>query len=737
MRNIFILVFIMAFLNAVNSQNIQGHVMTSTEDGDMESLPGANISWLGTAEGTVSDPDGYFSLKKIPKSDILIVSYIGFTTDTIEVGYQTDLHVMLTQSNTLDEVFIKGKQSASKINTSDAVNSIDFSKEEFLKAACCNLSESFETSMVVDAEYKDAITGARTIRLLGLDGVYSQIMTENIQVVRGLSSSYGLTYIPGSWIESIQISKGPGSVINGYEGITGSINTELKKPYETKEEKFFLNLYGSNSGRYEANINYAQNLNEKFSTMLLFSTAQAHTKLDHNEDSFLDVPLTENYLLMNRWNYFGKKHEAQAGIKLVYSDITGGQNTFDSNMPRTIDNGYGVGIDIRRMEAYLKNGFLFTRPNTSIGIILNGSLHEQNSFFGLNDYNANEEYFNANLIGQTYIFNTNHLIKGGGSYILNNVDETYQSVNYTRNESVPGVFAEYSYTYDEKLSVLGGIRTDFHNLYGTFISPRMHAKYTLNSNTTFRLSAGKAYRVANVLAENTSILTSARQFILEENLLPEQAWNYGATVVQNFYIQNRTLTLTVDAYHTDFVNQIIVDVDRDPNNIYVSNLYGNSYSNILQAEANYEVFKNFNLRLAYRYSDVQTTYQEGMLEVPYVYKNRGLINVNYLLEKSRWEFDATMQYYGASRLPDMSANPEASFLEPYSPDYVLVLAQVTKKFKLIDVYIGTENLTNYTQENPVIGYNDPFSNNFDASVVYAPTMARKIYGGIRLTIKEK
>lgn len=199
----------MAFLNAVNSQNIQGHVMTSTEDGDMESLPGANISWLGTAEGTVSDPDGYFSLKKIPKSDILIVSYIGFTTDTIEVGYQTDLHVMLTQSNTLDEVFIKGKQSASKINTSDAVNSIDFSKEEFLKAACCNLSESFETSMVVDAEYKDAITGARTIRLLGLDGVYSQIMTENIQVVRGLSSSYGLTYIPGSWIESIQISKGP------------------------------------------------------------------------------------------------------------------------------------------------------------------------------------------------------------------------------------------------------------------------------------------------------------------------------------------------------------------------------------------------------------------------------------------------------------------------------------------------------------------------------------------------
>lgn len=737
MRFIFILFMLTAFMSAAKSQNIHGHVMTSTENGGMESLPGANIQWMGTGIGTVSDIDGHFILEKTPETDVLIVSFIGYVTDTIPVGDQTDLHIMLAQANVLDEVFIGGKQSASKINTANTVNSIDFNKAELLKAACCNLSESFETSMVVDAEYKDAITGARTIRMLGLDGVYSQIMTENIQVVRGLSSAYGLTYIPGSWIESFQISKGPGSVVNGYEGITGSINTELKKSYASDEEKFFLNLYGSNSGRYEANVNYAQNLNAKLSTMLLMSTSQNHLKLDYNQDGFLDAPFTENYLLMNRWNYFGKNYESQAGIKAVLSDVTGGQTTFNPNLPHTTANGYGVGIDIRRLEGYLKNGFIFARPNTSVGLILNGSLHEQNSFFGLNNYNANEQYFNANLIGQTYVFNTNHLLKAGGSFTMNNVDETYQDTALVRKESVPGIFAEYTYKDAEKFSVLGGIRADFHNLYGTFVSPRLHAKYTLNTNTTFRLSAGKAYRVANVLAENTSILTSSRQFIIEEDLLPEEAWNFGATLVQTFYIQNKSLTLTLDAYHTNFINQVIVDVDRDPHAIYVGNLHGTSYSNILQAEAYYEVFKNFNLRLAYRYSDVQSTYQEGVLEVPYVFKNRALVNINYFLEKGKWEFDATMQFYGAARLPDMSANPEAAFLEPYTPEHVLVLTQITKKFKLIDVYIGTENLTNYTQNNPIIGYDDPFSTNFDASVVYAPTMERKFYAGLRLTLKEK
>lgn len=737
MQKIILFISISFFSALAYSQTITGHVMIDNGKGGMESIPGANITWVGTLEGTISDADGFFSIEKTSSTDLLRISFTGYEPDTIQVGNKTALHVMLEPLKNLPEVEITGQQSALNVNTSSGINSVTLSKTELLKAACCNLSESFETSMTVDAEYKDAITGARTIKLLGLDGVYSQIMTENMQVVRGLSSAYGLTYIPGSWIESIQISKGPGSVVNGYEGISGSINTELKKPYETDIEKYFFNLYGNTAGRYEANLNIAQKLNDKWSTMLLFNTTQAHTKQDNNNDGFLDMPLTENYLLMNRWNFSsGKIHEAQAGIKFVFSDIQGGQSSFNAAEPRTINNGYGVGIDTRRLEAYIKNGFVFTRPNTSIGLILNGSSHDQKSFFGLQDYNANEVYLNANLIGQTYIFNTNHLLKAGGSILSNQINESYRSIDYMRNELVPGVFAEYNYSQEEKWNILAGARVDFHNLYGTFFSPRLHAKYTTQSNTTIRASVGKAYRVANPIAENTSLLTSSRLFVIDENLLPEQAWNYGLTLVQKLYMQNKAATITLDAYRTNFINQVVIDMDTDPENIIVGNLKGRSYSNILQAELNQEIFTNFNLRLAYRYSDVQSTFNEQLNEVPYVYKNRGLININYSLEDWGWVLDATMQYYGSARLPDLSGNPEAEFLQPYSPDYVIILAQITKKFKDLELYVGSENITNYTQKNPVIGFNDPFGPNFDASVVYAPVMDRIIYAGLRFTIKE-
>ncbi|MFN3939184.1 MAG: TonB-dependent receptor plug domain-containing protein, partial [Chitinophagales bacterium] len=384
-------------------------------------------------------------------------------------------------------------------------------------------------------------------------------------------------------VESIQISKGPGSVVNGYEGISGSINTELKKPYATDKEKFFINLYGSNSGRYEGNLNIAHKFNEKLSTILFTHTSIAQKKLDHNHDNFLDMPLSENYIFMNRWNYSsGNIHEAQAGIKMVFSDLQGGQTIFDPDKAHTIENGYGVGIDTRRVEGFLKNGFVFLRPNTSIGIVLDGSYHQQKSFFGLDNYDAEEHFVHLNIIGQTFLFNTNHTIKGGASVLNNNLDETYQSVHYTRNEVVPGIFAEYNYNVNDKFNLLAGYRVDFHNLYGTFTSPRVHVKYTFTPNTTLRASAGKAYRVADVLAENTSILTSARQFVVEENLLPEQAWNYGLTFIQSFETYSRRGIITLDIYRTDFINQVVIDVDKDAHGIYVRNLNGVSFSNVMQ-----------------------------------------------------------------------------------------------------------------------------------------------------------
>lgn len=718
------------------SQTISGMVMGVDEKNEMINLPGATVKWLNDNNGVVSDDNGNFSIEKSnADQQFLLIKYVGYENDTIEIGNKTFFHIMLRPVKELDEVIVKGESSATSINTTGPVNLESINKKELLKAACCNLSESFETNATVDAEFSDAVTGARTIKLLGLDGVYSQIMVENMPNVRGLASSYGLTYIPGPWVESIQITKGPGSVVNGYESITGSINTEFTKPFDVDEQLFLFNLYGSNSGRFEANINAKHLFNEKWSTELLTNTSQLHNKMDDNNDGFLDAPLNETYTVLNKWNYFSNKsHEAQFGVKYIYSNLLGGQLNFNKDAERTTENGYGVNVLTNRVELFMKNGFVFKRPSTSIGTIVNYNYHDQRSYFGLNNYNGIENYANVNIIGQTFIFNTNHLMKAGASFMYDDFNEHYDSLPYLRTEKVPGIFTEYYFNQPDKWSILAGARVDFHNLYGTFFSPRLHLKYTATPKTTFRLSAGKGYRTANVFAENTSLLTSNRELIILDDLLPEEGWNYGVTFIQAIDINKHEGSFVLDLYRTDFVNQVVVDVDSSAHAIYISNLHGTSYSNVLQAELNYELFRNFDFKIAYKYIDAKETTGGLLREVPLTSKNRGLVNLAYKTKKEDWIFDFTTQYYGAARLPDLSGNPEATEIGNYSPDYALLLMQITKKFKWFDLYAGSENLTNYTQKFPIIGYDDPFGENFDASVIYAPIMERKFYMGFRMVI---
>ena len=732
--SIFSFIIIVFFCNSIYSQKISGHVMTNNDKGEMINLSGANIIWLNSNIGTVSETDGSFSLER--NSDLqrfIAVSYIGYVSDTIDVQGKTSVHVMLEPATELKAIEIEGSSGGRSINTINPINIETLNKKELLKAACCNLSESFETNNTVDAEFSDAITGARTIKLLGLDGAYAQIMVENMPSVRGLASSYGLTFIPGPWIESIQITKGPGSVVNGYEGITGAINTEIKKPYDIDDEILLINLFGSNSGRYEANVNYKHLFNEKWATALYAHTSQMHNKLDHNADGFIDAPLNETYAVMNKWNYFsGKKHEAQLGFKYVSSDLTGGQVSYNENLTADVDNGYGVKVNIERFEAFMKNGFVFERPNTSIGTIVNFAKHKQESMFGLNNYAGDETYASANFIFQSYIKNTNHAIKVGGSYLYNNFDETFDSIIYLREESVPGIFSEYQYKSGEKLSLLFGLRADLHNLYGVFVTPRVHLKYNAFKATTIRASIGKGYRTANVFAENTALLTSNRSLFISEALLPEEGWNYGITVIQPFKLNYREGTFTFDAYRTDFVNQVVIDIDASADSILIYNLKGDSYSNVIQAEINYELLKRLAIRTAYKFIDAKETFGGELLEIPLTYKHRGLINIAYEWKRAGLVFDATAQFYGKSRLPDLTDNHAAHDFAATSQPYTLFLGQITKQFKKLEIYIGSENFGNYTQHQPIIGYNDPFGSDFDASVIYAPLMERKFYGGLRL-----
>lgn len=733
---LFVFILILAGHGLV-AQTVHGYIMGTDEKGGMYGLPGANVVWLNETTGVVTNADGYFEISKDRDDQrYLVASYVGFVSDTIDTYAVAMVHIMLSPATELSAVVVQGGSNGRTINTVDPISTETLTKKELLKAACCNLSESFETNNTVDAEFSDAVTGAKTIKLLGLDGVYAQIMTENMPNVRGLASSHGLTFIPGPWIESIQITKGPGSVVNGYEGITGAINTKYKTPYDIDDEILHLNAYGSNLGRWEGNATYKHPFNLKWSTALYGHASVMQQDLDHNNDGFLDIPKNTTYTFMNNWNYFsGKVHEGQYGIKYVHSDLLGGQLIYDPDQPRTIENGYGVATNIERWEAHAKNGFIFKRPGTSIGSILQYTRHNQTGYFGLNDYAGLENYAKAEALFVTYIGNTNHTIKTGINYLYDDFNESFDSVAYLRTEKVPGAFVEYHYAQGEKWSILAGLRVDQHNLYGTFTTPRLHLKYNPTKQTTLRASVGKGYHVANILIENTAILTSNRALIVQEPVRPEEGWNMGISLIQRFKLNNREGVITLDGYRTDFVNQVVIDLDASPNEINVYNLKGQAFTNVAQAEVNYEAAKRFDVRLAYKYVDSRSTFGDVLREVPLTFRHRGLVNTAYEWRRAGLVFDLTAQFYGQSRIPDLSGNHAAHDLGEYSPAYMLMLGQITKKFDALELYLGSENMTNYTQHNPIIDPANPFGENFDAGIIYAPIMQRMFYGGIRYTIK--
>lgn len=716
-----------------SAQEIHGHVMSEEAGGEMSDLPGASVMWLGTLDGVIADTLGAFVIKRPDSSyRFLRISYVGYLADTADIKNKTFVHIMLKPGNALQTVTVQERDPGTTFSTISPVSSEILGSAELKKAACCTLSESFENNNSVDAEYTDAISGAKTIRLLGLDGVYAQIMTENIPEVRGLMSSYGLTFLPGQFMRSIQVNKGAGSVVNGYESITGAINAEYKKPDDPKE--FFLTLNGTTSGQGEVQLDWLHPINKKLSTGLYAYTKQMHFALDDNHDSFLDMPLTENYFLMSRWKYNSmKKYQAFGGITYIASTLKGGQlsyiqSVFDPSM------GYGVNNDMHRVEGYLKNGWVFDKPGSSLGLILNGSIDNTKSRFGEKIYEGNEQYFNANCIFQTYLFNTSHHLKAGASWMHDGYNESYDNSAFLRNENVPGVFAEYFFQHASKFSVLAGFRLDFHNLYGTFWSPRLHVKYSPELNTTFRFSAGKGYRTANIFTENPAILASSRELVLTAPLQPEEAWNFGFSITRFITISEEPLTFTLDVYDTEFKNQVIADLDRDPQYIYIANLEGRSFAHVLQAEADYAFKKWFTIRFAWKVTDARETLHDKLLEIPLTAHDRGLANLELSTPKGGWQLDLTLQYIGPERLPDTRNNPELYRLSVYGPGYEMLLGQITKKFRYFELYAGSDNLTNYTQKRPVLASEDPYGAYFDASILYAPIMRRTWYAGLRLTL---
>ncbi|WP_338766717.1 TonB-dependent receptor [Bernardetia sp. ABR2-2B] len=743
-----VLIFL-SFTNSVTAQTdsfIQGQIseISPTNPDSLSPLPFANIVWKGTTIGTTTDENGNFKLKKIEKTDDLIISYTGYISDTICTENQSFLEVTL-HSSSLATVTVASSIGDVIVNQNEKITSSDLKK-----AACCTLSESFETNASVDATTADAVTGSRQIKMLGLDGVYSQLLVEGMPMMRGLNVRSGLQFISGTWVSAIDINKGAGSVVNGYESITGQINTQLISPSKKKEKnENLLNLYFNPNGRLEANLNLIHHINSKWSSATLVHASGAMMENDRNNDGFLDLPKYRQINALNRWKYEGKKFETQFGIRVLDENRFGGQLNYQTTnygksnaKPIENNNAYGVQMNTSRIEGWAKLGF-FLSDNVSFGNQITANYHQLNQVWGRKLYSGEEDYFFYNGI-LDWTISKKHLLRSGVSMVFNHTYQDYldysneqnEQLNFVREESIPAVFAEYTFNRDGDFTAVAGIRSDFHNLYGTQVSPRLNLKWNAAKNTVFRASAGRGFRVANPIVENSRFFASSRRLIINSDLQPEIAWNTGASFVQGFNIAGRKGKVTLDFYRTDFENQVVLNVEN-PSEIRFDNLNGESYANSFQIQAEYEILKGLEAVFAYKYYDVKTTINNELVTVPYTAKNRFFTNLEYQTKNKKWAFDWTGQFIGSQRLPaSYDENNDNQLIESsQSPAYFLMNAQITRNFKVsshpLEIYIGGENLTNYSQPNPIINAQNPFGENFDTSNVYAPIMGTMGYMGLR------
>lgn len=732
-------------LLVLSQDQLKGVVMEANENNNPLPLPGANVYWLNTSIGDVTDIDGKFTIPYDKSYTKLVISYVGYKTDTITVNSPKAIEHWLEPTSSLGAVTLNARKKSSATSYLESRNIVNISSEELLKAACCNLSESFETNPSIDVNFADAVSGTKQIKMLGLTSPYILIATENIPSIRGASQAFGLTFIPGTWVESIQITKGTGSVVNGYESIAGQINAELQKPI--KDDRFFLNLFGATSLRAELNTHINTKVSDKWHTGFYIHGNMHQEKHDVNDDGFLDMPLYHQFNIMNRWQYTDTEKGFVSFLNLKYltDEKQSGQVDFDPDTDKLTTNAWGSEIDTERYEISGKLGYVNPElPWQSLGVQVSYSNHEQESYFGLNQYDIKHKSLYTNVVYNTIIADSRHKVKTGISYTNDSYNEAVNLAKYGRIENSVGGFFEYSFDNLEAINLTAGIRVDHHNLLGTFITPRFHVRYTPWEKSAFRASFGRGKRSANIFAENQSLFATSRTLnVLNTNgdiygLDPEIAWNYGVSYLQGFQLFGRKADVTFDYYRTDFKNQVIVDYET-PTEVNIYNLEGSSYANSFQAEFNHNTFERFDVRLAYKYYDVKTQYTSGKKEKPLTPKHRVFGNVSYqtqIKNNSQWKFDATFNWLGEQRFASTLDSPSEYQLPEYSDTVSTLNAQITRVFSpKFEVYLGGENITNVRQSNPIVSADNPFGAYFDTTQVYGPVFGSMYYAGLRFKIK--
>ena len=733
--------------------HVLGVVLTLNTEGERKAVPFATVYWLESGTYVDCDGDGKFRIARDDGRDrTLVTAALGYRRDTMAVADDVDyVEVFLRSDSELDEAVVVARSDANYLLRSSSVRTEVISSAGLNKMACCNLAESFENSASVSVGYSDAVTGARQIRLLGLSGIYTAMLDENRPVMRGLAAPFGLSYIPGQWLESIQIAKGPSSVINGVEAISGQINVEHRKP--TDEKPLFLNAFVNSMLMGEFNAASSLQIGSKWSTVLMAHASHSFMDHDMNGDGFRDEPRTTHLNIANRWLYYDESGvQVRFGIKALYDSRIGGQMSFGRHQVdslRTMNVPWGTSITNQGVNGYLKVGVPLNADNSrNIAVVADYTYHQFDSYFGLKSFFGKQNSGFLNIMYQD-IPNDSHRFTFGvrdffDGYVqilhdgyVDPLSSSGQAVftdfDLSRRENSLGVYGEYTYTLGEKFSLVADLSLDWNSIYGLFLSPRANLKWAPAEWLVIRASGGRGTRSPNAVVDNLGMMSTGRRIDIASDLGMESAWTYGGNVT--FYIPmgyEDNSYLSFDYFRSDFTSQIIVDQEYDRSAVSIYNLEGPSYTNTWQVDFSVEPFERFTVLATFRYSDSRVWLKDrGLVERPLVSRYKGVLNLQYATRMNIWTFDFTAQINGPARLPDFAVKLGESGM---SPVYPVLFAQITRKFKGVDLYVGVENITNYRQKHPVISAEDPWSPDFNASVIWGPLAGVTAYAGVRFTL---
>lgn len=722
------------------SQNVKGKVINNFG----KALPGATVRWLSHKKATIADEQGQFNIIKLPETFKLIASYNGYATDTMDVSNMDSVVLVLKEKNTLNEVVINAEKDGIVTSNRSIIKTEVITSVELKKSACCDLAGCFETQASVQPQTTNVITNAKELRILGLSGVYNQVLIDGFPMIQGLSFTYGISGIPGTLVDNIYISKGANSVLQGHESISGQINVETKKP--NASEKLFANIYTNSF--LEKHLNLATNFKTgKWHSLLAFHTVQPAKKTDRDYDNFLDLPLLTRYMVINKWKV-GKEKDwgwsSEIALRFLNENRTGGQTFFKPAEHKGSSTIYGNTVSLNQPEIWAKTGYRFNDIHR-VTLYTSGFHQSQQSYFGSLSYKARQTNLFINLQHE-WTRSEKHNLKSGISFKSMGIDENIVFTdniisrnydgNYKRREKIVGLFSENTLIFLKgKLTWIAGIRADNHNQFGWYITPRTLLKYDPNSKLTIRANIGTGWRTVNLFSENISLLASSRDIVFLEDLKPEKALNMGINITQKFDGKSVSGYISMDYYRTNFQNQIFPDYDTDPTKAFIKNFTGKSVSNGFQTDFFIKLNKRYEFKAGYNFLDVYRIVNGTKEVLPFNPRHKVLTTFSYKPVSNKFHTDVNIHWFGEQRLPNTKSNPVAYQRPDYSQDYTTVNAQFTYLLKSFEFYVGCENIFDFRQNQPILSWQDPFSPYFDISSVWGPTRGREFYAGIRWKLK--